>query len=662
MNKTAEDQKIFIDGDGVYWLGPDRKYSLAPAAIAHILQGDITERIVRNNDGKFSRTEKILKGGLHTATGWIDLKSSWPDLVHGARFLPQEHERWYFARELHNGVILLKIPEELFQGKAAKLTRFSDVYYKSGFLWKTLFPSSLGDQEVIEIIDEALCNIDTEESSDEILIGYARLAKSSTAMKVRIQLTGTSINSAFPTWAQPNTGNNGKPYTHFDSISFLIAESTEFFDEWDAYQNAEEASTLKIGDLRYQDVLDFTPSIMLERKGGKGNGHIKWRKRLAQYATSASTEDIDKIVKYCTDPVTMKDPYGFLLSFFSHAYATWSVKKDWRNLLSIYQNLCDGLFILEEYDRANGTNHAELCALGFLDAKFNRSGGLELWESRRFINCIFAYAVRRNEPGFSWKLLAGMATSPTRVATYYHFDLNVFCHHDLAVIGVTDPEVDVNLPHFYRFVANAMGPSYFHFWSLKEREKLARAAQQSYCANSNVLLPMCIGYARADELRCFASLFSELETSLLSDLSGFDAKALELILHDYHRLCIEAQHRIVVDNVAVLKDGQNLAFDPRPGSDYWLYMKAKHERMFLGFCLHIFVDSYKKICDAAGRADMSEEAEQKMANFYRQKMPLPKQIPSYIKSWQQERTSEPHDIARLIDVMFSANNGLPATP
>jgi hypothetical protein len=270
--------------------------------------------------------------------------------------------------------------------------------------------------------------------------------------------------------------------------------------------------------------------------------------------------------------------------------------------------------------------------------------------------------VRKNDPPLSWKFLAKLSISPTRVASYYHFDLNVFCHNDLAVIGVTSPTLEISLRHFYRFVANAMGPSYFHFWSLVEREKLARAAQQSYSANSNMLLPMCIDYARADELQCFAFLFSELVPSLLSGLDGFNEKALELILHDYHRLCIEAQHRIIVDNSVVLSRGPALAINPKPGSDYWLYTKAKHERMFVGFCLHTFVDSYKKICDAAGRTDMSEKAEEKMVNFYRQKMPLPKQIPSYINSWQQERPSEPRDIARLIDIMFSANNDLPAGP
>ena len=662
MNKNVDCRKIVSDKNGVYWLGPEGKYSLAAAAVSHILEGDLGERVVKGNDGKFSHTEKILKGGLHTATAWINLKNSWPGVVHGALFLPGKHMAWYFARELHNDVILLKIPAELFQTKAAKLTKFSDFYYKSGFLWKTLFPISFSDQEIIEIIDEALHNIDSEESSDEIIIGYARLAERATAIKVRVQLTGTSINSAFPTWAQPNTGNNGKPYTHFDSISFLIAESTEFFDEWDAYHDAGRESPLRVDSLRYDDVLAFTPSIMLERKSRKGNGHAKWLKRLSQYAESASAEDVAKIIKYCTDPVTIKDPSGFLMSFFSSACPAWAMKKDWRNLFSIFQNFFDGLYILEEYDRLNGTGHAELCALGYVDAKFNRSGGLDLWESRRIISRIFEYATRKGDPDFSWKLLTKFAVSPTRVASYYHFDLNVFLQKDLTLIGVTTPQLEIDLRHFYRFVANAMGPSYFHFWTIPEREKLARAAQQSYCANSNVLLPLCINHARADELQCFAFLFSGLVPSLLNDPSGFDEKVLELILHDYHRLCVEAQQRIVVDNIIVLSRGRELDYDPTPGGDYWLYTKAKHERMFLGYCFHNFVESYKKICDAVGRSDLSAKAEEKLENFYRQRMPLPKQVPSYIKNWPQEKPAEPPDIARLIDVMFSANNNLPATP
>lgn len=662
MNNHVDGRKIVSDKNGVYWLGPGGNYSLAAAAVSHILEGDLGERIVKGDDGKFSHTEKILKGGLHTATGWINFKNSGPGVVHGALFLPDKHKIWYFARELHNDVILLKIPEELFQSKAAKLTKFSDIYYKSGFLWKTLFPRNFSDQEIIETIDEALHNVDKEESSDEIIIGYARLAERATAIKVRIQLTGASINSAFPTWAQPNTGNNGKPYTHFDSISFLIADSTEFFDDWDAYHNAGRESPLRSDILKYEDILAFTPKIMLERKSGKGNGHVKWTKRLTQYAESASAQDINQILRYCTDPVTVKDPSGFLMSFFSNAYPAWAVKKDWRNLFSLFQNIIDGLFILEEYDRLNGAAHAEFCALDYIDAKFNRAGGLDLWESRRIINRIFDYAARKNDSVFSWKLLAKFATSPTRVASYFHFDLNVFLQKDLTVIGVTDPQLDIGLRHFYRFVANMMGPSYYHHWTIVEREKIARAAQQSYCANSNALLPLCINHARADELQCFAFLFSGLLPSLLNNPSGFDEKTLELILHDYHRLCVEAQQRIVVDNIAILTGGQELDYDPTPGGDYWHYTKAKHERMFLGYCFHDFIEGYKKICAAVGRDDLSAKAEEKLENFYRQRMPLPKQVPAYIKTWPHERPTERPDVARLIDVMFSANNNLPATP
>ena len=49
--------------------------------------------------------------------------------------------------------------------------------------------------------------------------------------------TFKEIFSAFPTWDQPMIGNNGKAYSHLDSTSFIMALSTEFFDENDKIKN-----------------------------------------------------------------------------------------------------------------------------------------------------------------------------------------------------------------------------------------------------------------------------------------------------------------------------------------------------------------------------------------------------------------------------------------
>lgn len=217
------------DANGVYWLGPADAFSLAPEALNHILDGDLADQVLRDAGG--TTLKKILKGGLHTAQGWKSLKSHRPEVVHGACFRSDRHDDWYFARELQNGVILLKIPRPLFQANAARLTLSADVYYKSGYLWKTLFPESMTFEQIISAIDESLFHPEPWESDAGIKVGYALLDDPLTALKVRVQVTDKVINSAFPTWGQPSTGNNGKPYDHFDSISFLIAQSMVFFGE-----------------------------------------------------------------------------------------------------------------------------------------------------------------------------------------------------------------------------------------------------------------------------------------------------------------------------------------------------------------------------------------------------------------------------------------------
>jgi len=647
------------DANGIYYLGPNRDYILAPDALRHITSGDVSDRPVRDDQNKTTHIEKILKGGLHTADGWLWLKKQWPQLVHGGRYLSDTHGLWYFARELQNEVILLKIPSELFQSKAAKLTKFSDIYYKSGFLWKTLFPLHFSEGDITSVVNEALHKQDREESTPQIIIGYALTAEHFGAIKVRIQLTGKNINSAFPTWDQPNTGNNGKAYAHFDSISFQIAESTEFFDEWEAFQQAApawEKETIDSFDALHQ----FTPAIFFERSAiKKGHAAARWENELRGYARSASTHAISRIVEYVNASFVLKDPFGFLLSCANRKYDQWKNRKHCLPVLSVYQNFIDSLIILEEYDSANGTKFCQDTIFKFIDSKFNRTGGIDLWESKRIFRHIFDYIERRDDTALSWEFLKKLATSPTRTAWYVHFDLNIFYPFDITTVGLNIPKVHLESRHLHRFIANLMGSTYFTMWDVQEREKLARAAISSYCTNSHLIVDLAVKYATSADFECFAFQFDRLVPSLLRDISKLDIVTLDLILHDYYRLCLESQHRVIADNFEILSAGRSLEFEDRPGSAYWKYAKTKHERMYLGTVIGLIEKSYLKIYKAAGRKDLAEKTTEMVEKFYREKMPLPKPIPTYFPSWRDNAKPAQPDINALIELMYGPNNGMP---
>src|ERR1019366_6605560 len=103
-------------------------------------------------------------------------------VVHLMEFRLGVHDAWWFARELQNGCITLKIPRRMFTKGAAGITQQPDNYYKSGYLWKTLFPVTFTEDDIIDVIGEALKNLDRELSDsitagkpDGVLYGYASL-------------------------------------------------------------------------------------------------------------------------------------------------------------------------------------------------------------------------------------------------------------------------------------------------------------------------------------------------------------------------------------------------------------------------------------------------------------------------------------------------------
>lgn len=127
---------------------------LHKSALDHILIGDITDR-PEKVDNKTVVT-KILKGGMHTYEGWESFMAFHDELTHLVFFDTRKDRYWYYARELQNGVITLRVPKLLFSSSAAKITMFPDKFYKSGYLWKTLFPQGTDKAKLLQYIDEII--------------------------------------------------------------------------------------------------------------------------------------------------------------------------------------------------------------------------------------------------------------------------------------------------------------------------------------------------------------------------------------------------------------------------------------------------------------------------------------------------------------------------
>ena len=186
-------------------------------AIEHISVGEYSD----------SHGRKVLKGGLHCAEGLVKLLLENPDITDLLSYDCNKHSNWYFIRELCCGALLVRLPRTLFSGKAANATMNPDNHYKSGYLWKTIFPPSVKRIDIPAIVECVVNNGAKKDNSKNTQRGSIIGCASINGALVRIEVLYENgvIKSAYPTWTQPIDEKNGKPFTHIDSIRFPISQS-----------------------------------------------------------------------------------------------------------------------------------------------------------------------------------------------------------------------------------------------------------------------------------------------------------------------------------------------------------------------------------------------------------------------------------------------------
>ena len=627
-----------MDSNGGYLLGPNHDYIMTAKSINHITNGDISERLIRDATSKVVGKELIIKGGLHTAQGWIRFKNNRGDIVHGHMYMPDSHKLWYYARELQNGVILLKIPAEAFQSKAANLTKFADTFYKSGYLWKTLFPEEFKtDESIIAIVNEALHNIDNKETVGDIIIGYANTNHPFKCLKIRIQVIGKNINSAFPTWGQPMTGNNGKPYSHLDTIHFRIAESTKFFDDQDkTYIYPKHMLPNPCGP---EDIISVTPEWMLTRKPftakEKRMEAIACRKaELVAVAEKLTSTDINSLVSYLKEPAIAKDPVIYMTEIYNTDPIDVAIGKKFKNAVAFYQNQREGLQVLAEYDKINNTNHSIDYIVYFLKQKFIHTGGLDLWETMRLQRLFIKTVVDHPSTDSIARYIDALAFSPCRIGAYVDFDLNPYMGHDLGVVGLSHCEIPLFERHFYDFFAETLGENYLAIMTYRQRLEHAKKLVTRTGKYTRHLIRDCLEFAFGTDLTSFGWEFKELANKIISErLPLPEANSIEQIFNDFHRCKVVERTRVIIENYDILKDEPDL--NEFGSKKYNLYTAAKHKRQFIEFSYQHFVQSLLKLVDSMGLSKLSSQVRDKSNRLKKELIPLPQAIPSYIKSWRQ---------------------------
>lgn len=635
--------------------GDQGQYELSEAAFSHILRGDTVVRPIRTLAGRSQ--EVVLSGGLHTYEGWKAFLAHHPKIVHLLEFKFGVDDAWYFARELQNGVVTLKIPRRLFTGDAASITLQPDNYYKSGYLWKTLFPVSYSETDILRSIQEALLNLDKEDSEEPttgrpmgVLYGYTAVDDPFTAIKIRVQVRGDQILSAFPSWDQPHTGNNGKPYSPEHSIGFQFAESTLDHARFQSFY----------GPVFKEDVLDLnalverTPDFIKFRRLGQAEARIDdvqaaRKESLQIYARKASLEDLDKIDVYLADYPCAKDPFRAQQTIYNQCLELIDSSPEVLNSAQFAENIGECIWVLAFSDNIQKTRRAIIAIVRFLEMAIVHTGGLNTLMFKALLGRMISIAVHHHDPGALKDTFKALAGSPSRAALYTEFDLNPFVKANnpdgLAIIGLPSIKMALTVDHLIEFIAFNLGENYLLSFNKEQRLSIAGAVVDKQCGRrlASDVMSKFVG----SDFDFFMP--GKLELSSMAGHALPDESDLMAIVRDYGRMLLVLRQRIVIE------DTEAYAAEPdysQAGAQaHFELMRQKHKHALVRAMHKAMLEDVKKFSDTAGYVRLSEGCRKAIERFSTEIIPLPKPIPDYIDSWRKRLDpSEPgnNDLASRV--------------
>ncbi|WP_447078071.1 hypothetical protein [Shewanella algae] len=608
-----------------------KKLQLTEAAITHITQGNFSIRPIKSQDNM-----TVLSGGLHTYNAWIEFKKNHSDkLEHLHLFNSHEHQYWYYARELGNGVITLRIPRELFTGKAAKITMYPDDYYKSGFLWKTLFPKDYGKDKIVSVIEEALENEDEEQRQPGQIVGYVNSHDPLLKMKVVIQHRGKEIKSAFPAWTQPNSGNNGKPYSHYENIGFVIAQSTEYFDDKEKL-NINNVYRFPDSIITAEELHFHTPFIFANRKIPTASespiDRAKKRKEELKSFT-ISEEENETIFKYLNDFTLVKFYPELLSGVYANASHIISDDQSFFNTFQIVQNFVDGLYYLQ----LTGQEEKLIQTITFMLENMVSHTMLDLLSKKRITSTMINIVESSKIPELSYKFIIALSISPIRREAYLEYSLDSLMKKKLKdslplenmpveLSLVVNPSLDMSIERedFIEFLKESIGETYT--LNFKEDELNASLddliSQQS--GNFNALVEDNLSHFTPEDFSSLSTSISTILSSALEYDNGEKEKLITcagLILRDYCR--IQFAHRQRIN--ARYAEYHDYAGDIYLPIDHELLfgMILKHERWTNAFRLEKFTNSIIEFATSAGSQDLKNDANNFLKKIGKERPPLP---------------------------------------
>ncbi|MBB1450060.1 hypothetical protein H5159_03015 [Pseudoalteromonas sp. SG43-1] len=614
----------FVQKDG-------KKLELTEHALEHVLKGDFVLRPIKGRENM-----KVLSGGLHTCEAWIDFRNCYEDELEHLHFYNNEqHKFWYYGRELGNGVVTLRLPRELFAGKAAKITMYPDDYYKSGYLWKTLFPVGFDREKIIKVIEEALANEDIAQRKQGQIVGYINTDEPLSMMKVVIQHRGKEIKSVFPAWTQPNTGNNGKPYSHYENIGFVIAQSTQYFND---RKKLKLSSCFNFAgeSFEVEKLHLYTPELFKARKNPRlGQSLSDWKgariNELKKFELDSEQNDL--VYNYLNDFSLIKFHPEIVSCAYTHVWEAIASDTSFYNSFQIIQNIVDGLhylYVTKQKDRLVTT-------IEYILANMVSHTLFDLMSKKRILSAIVKVVVASKRPELSYKFLLGLSQSPVRREAYIEYNLDSLSKKkllsslpmsdfpdELCMVKNPSLELELDFDDFIEILKEALGETYTLNFKSEALNTLLNDLIEEQGPNFKKLIIESLRYFNGEDFTSLsahikailetAECFEDLDRELLS-------KSVGLILRDYCRIQFAHRQRINAryidyndyDGELYLPLDSNLLFG----------IILKHERWTNSMNLEMLVDAVIEFSERNEFNDLKNDANNFKSKIGKEKPPLP---------------------------------------
>jgi hypothetical protein len=512
---------------------------------------------------------------------------------------------------------------------------YPDNYYKSGYLWKTLFPVGYDREKIIKVVEEALANEDIVQRKPGQIFGYINKDDPLSKMKVVIQHRGKEIKSVFPAWTQPNSGNNGKPYSHYENIGFVIAQSTEYFSDRDKL-NQPSRFNFAEKSFEIEKLPLYTPELFRERNNPKlGQSLSNWKKsrRYELQNCNLNSEQNNLVYNYLNNFSLVKNHPEIISGAYTHAWEAIASNTSFYNSFQVVQNIVDGLhylYVTEQNDRLVTT-------IEFMLVNMVSHTLFDLMSKKRILSTMVNAVVAANFPELSYKFILGLAHSPIRREAYIEYNLDSLSKKkirsllplndfpdELFLIKNPSLELELDFDDFIEILKETLGETYTLNFNNDDLNALLNDIVEDQEPNFKKLVIESIRYFNSED---FISLSDHVEV-ILETAECFEngdkeqlSTAVGLILRDYCRIQFAHRQRINARYIDY-HDYANDMYLPLD-SDLLFGTILKHERLTNSMNLERFVDGVIRFSERNKLKSLKNDADNFKSKIGREKVPLP---------------------------------------